>query len=137
MQHTTNYNLNQWEDGDVVRREDFNADNAAIDAALKSVSDASPEIVFGTYTGNGNASQGINLGRTPKIVLVEPAGGQRVLNNTIYGGLAAQGSPAKYSMRNVVYITDDGFRVITDTPTSGYSINTNESGTKFHYLAIF
>ena len=40
MQKTTNYNLNQWEDGDRVTRADFNADNAAIDAALKAVSDA-------------------------------------------------------------------------------------------------
>lgn len=34
MQKTQNYNLNQWEPTDEIRREDFNADNAAIDAAL-------------------------------------------------------------------------------------------------------
>ena len=93
MQHTTNYNLNQWEDGDVVRREDFNADNAAIDAALKSVSDAAanaPEIVIGYYVGNGNASQNINLGRKPKAVLVEAENGLRGANVSSgpYGGLA-------------------------------------------------
>ena len=37
--HTTNYNLNQWEAADKVLRTDFNADNAKIDAALKGLSD--------------------------------------------------------------------------------------------------
>ena len=36
---TTNYQLNQWEPGDAVQRVDFNADNAKVDAALKSLSD--------------------------------------------------------------------------------------------------
>ena len=33
---TPNYALNQWERDDRVLMEDFNADNAKIDAALKS-----------------------------------------------------------------------------------------------------
>lgn len=37
MNHTSNYHLNQWEPTDQVRRVDFNADNAKIDAALKGV----------------------------------------------------------------------------------------------------
>ena len=36
---TTNYQLNQWEPIDQVLRTDFNADNAKLDAALKSLSD--------------------------------------------------------------------------------------------------
>ena len=40
MTKTTNYNLNQWEAEDVIKREDFNADNAAIDAAIKAASTA-------------------------------------------------------------------------------------------------
>ena len=34
MNHTPNYQLNQWEADDRVQRVDFNADNAKIDAAL-------------------------------------------------------------------------------------------------------
>ena len=34
MNYTENYQLNQWDAGDRVLREDFNADNAKIDAAL-------------------------------------------------------------------------------------------------------
>ena len=36
---TTNYQLNQWEPADAVQRVDFNADNAKVDTALKSLSD--------------------------------------------------------------------------------------------------
>ena len=38
--HTTNYDLNQWEATDKVLRTDFNEDNAKIDAALKANADA-------------------------------------------------------------------------------------------------
>ncbi|MGM9607332.1 MAG: hypothetical protein ACI3XJ_07495 [Oscillospiraceae bacterium] len=34
MKKTTNYQLNQWDAADPIRRADFNADNAKIDAAL-------------------------------------------------------------------------------------------------------
>ena len=37
--HTTNYNLNQWEATDKVLRTEFNEDNAKIDAALKENAD--------------------------------------------------------------------------------------------------
>ena len=37
--YTTNYQLNQWEPADAVQRVDFNADNAKVDTALKSLSD--------------------------------------------------------------------------------------------------
>ena len=40
MQHTTNYNLSQWDAEDRVTRAAFNADNAKIDAALKANADA-------------------------------------------------------------------------------------------------
>ena len=36
---TTNYQLNQWEPTDAVQRVEFNADNAKVDTALKSLSD--------------------------------------------------------------------------------------------------
>ena len=36
---TTNYQLYQWEPTDQVLRTDFNADNAKLDTALKSLSD--------------------------------------------------------------------------------------------------
>ena len=63
--HTTNYDLNQWEATDKVLRTEFNEDNAKIDAALKNHDDelAGLEAAIGargncrvevkTYTGTG------------------------------------------------------------------------------------
>ena len=36
MKQTSNYQLNQWEKTDRILMEDFNGDNAKVDAALKA-----------------------------------------------------------------------------------------------------
>ena len=41
MKQTSNYQLNQWDPEDRILREDFNADNSKIDAALAEVKAAS------------------------------------------------------------------------------------------------
>ena len=72
MNHTTNYNLNQWEAEDAVRREDFNADNAAIDAALKAVADAAVgncRLVFTSRVGGGTKDE---------ITITAPGSGQLI-----------------------------------------------------------
>ena len=43
MTKTTNYQLNQWAKSDRIMMDDFNADNAKIDAALKANADAIAE----------------------------------------------------------------------------------------------
>ena len=43
MTKTTNYQLNQWAKSDRVMMDDFNADNAKLDAALKANADAIAE----------------------------------------------------------------------------------------------
>ena len=43
MTKTTNYQLNQWAKSDRVMMDDFNADNATLDAALKANADAIAE----------------------------------------------------------------------------------------------
>ena len=75
MQHTQNYQLSRWEKDDRIMMEDFNADNAKLDAALAAKADAedvtalaetvaaltaglgsggqNARIAWGTYTGNG------------------------------------------------------------------------------------
>ncbi len=68
MNQTTNYKLNQWDAADPIRREDFNSDNAIIDAALggqearvetlEAACAKSGSCVFysATYTGNGETA---------------------------------------------------------------------------------
>lgn len=85
---TANYKLSQWLPGDALSHEDVNADNAKIDAAVKSVSDAASAIASGiastpyckiqagTYTGTGtfNTSKStLSFAFTPKVVIVHEA----------------------------------------------------------------
>ena len=50
--HTTNYQLCQWEATDKVLRTDFNQDNQKIDAALAGKGNCS--VASGSYTGTGS-----------------------------------------------------------------------------------
>ena len=86
MKQTENYGLNQWELTDRIRMEDFNRDNAKIDAALAEEK-AAREILTATvakcgdctiecktYTGNGktgssNAIQ-FTFDKTPQIIFI-------------------------------------------------------------------
>ena len=74
MQHTTNYNLNQWEANDRVTRADFNADNAKIDAALAAAASGGAKIAAGTYTGTGTYGVGnpnsLTFDFEPKLVII-------------------------------------------------------------------
>jgi len=97
MTHTTNYNLSQWDAGDRILRDDFNADNARIDAALAASANtiASLDAAKGncsvevfTYTGTGTYGEAnptiIHFRAVPKLyfivgpmILVSPGGAER------------------------------------------------------------
>ena len=51
MKQTENYQLNQWEKDDRIQMEDFNSDNAKIDAALAAAGNC--HIITGSYVGTG------------------------------------------------------------------------------------
>ena len=74
MKKTANYGLNQWEKTDRIQMEDFNADNAKIEAAIlaaitaaTAANDAATaaqntaHVATGSYTGNGEANRVIPL----------------------------------------------------------------------------
>ena len=92
MNHTTNYDLNQWEADDRVTREDFNADNAAIDAAISGCA----KFAFGSYTGTGTYGEDhpnrLSCDFTPKAMMLTGVGGPNmqqtkviVIKPNIYG----------------------------------------------------
>ena len=134
MTQTTNFQLNQWSENDYVRRTDFNADNAKIEAALTAL----PQLVFGTYTGDGAASRTIELGFTPKALIVTDSRGGffRFSSNLgrIFGGIVFPGKPAQVEDRMIMAICDNGFQVYKDTITPYAS--TNYSGEEYRYIAI-
>ena len=131
MNHTPNYQLSQWAKSDRVLMDDFNADNAKIDAAIA----AKVAIVTGTYKGDGQEFRFIDLGFTPKALFVTTASGVTASPSSIihYGGMALPDHPVTYDHDPVVAIVENGFQV---TYRSGNHILSNENNTEFFYLAL-
>ena len=161
--HTAHYQLNQWEPTDQVLRTDFNADNAKVDAALadlaehvegkaevsalaakadvaaleevKSLALGRAEIRLGTYVGNGEASQLIQLGFKPKAVLVLGSNGNisDAMDGRHYGGLALENQPVASYDHMILSIHDQGFTVYY---SSNYRIYSNSENETYVYLAV-
>ena len=150
---TTNYQLNQWAKSDQVQMEDFNADNAKIDAALAQKADASAlaalttlvgvpvRLAAGSYAGDGAASRVIPLPFTPKAVFVILVNGYTyAFSNGFgpsapYGGLAVTGHPAGASAEYpAVEIVSGGFQVSYRTENAAN--RTNSANEKYNYIAL-
>ena len=145
---TPNYALNQWERDDRVLMEDFNADNAKIDAALAAqagVLAAHSEMLsklsncrvhLTSYTGNGICdlahSPRVPLPAVPKILLV--------LNN--YNMLLHVPETGNYStilsQSNGCFmgVSWDGTTAVLEQYTSNRSSLMNGSG-KYYVLAFY
>ena len=133
MEYTKNYHLNQWEPTDRVLREDFNEDNRKIEAALGGKAG----VTFGTYTGNGAASQDIVLAAVPKAVMVWPRDtSSQPTDRRGCVGLASQNVNATYRSLDTVQLTASGFRVFYYDDGYG-TLMTNSSSTEYMYLAVF
>ena len=83
MNHTTNYQLSQWESTDRILMSDFNSDNAKLDEALKSHDDAlntkgNCQIWTTSYVGSGgvgeNSRNSLTFPKPPLLVII--TGGQ-------------------------------------------------------------
>ena len=72
---TENYQLSQWEKPDKVQMEDFNADNAKIDAALAALATKVPASHLSaystSYSGNGATSRTHTLPGKPVMVMIQ------------------------------------------------------------------
>ena len=95
MTKTTNYQLNQWAKSDRIMMDDFNSDNAKIDAALKANADAIAAVgyVTGTYTGTGSYPRTISLGFQPKAVVLTTYTGYTNNSGSPFGGVFGVGMP--------------------------------------------
>ena len=108
-----------------------------------------PKIKAGYYTGDGQANKTINVGFTPKAVLVVNHYGQMYIlqggaYNSHYGGLAVTGSASysstQYSNQRPVTleITTNGFIVHYTTVSGSANANsyTNVANSVYHYIAF-
>lgn len=78
-QQTGNYQLNQWGKSDRIMMEEFNSDNAKIDAALKQTADAvalcgNCQLATTSYVGTGSAgaanARTLTFEKAPLAVLI-------------------------------------------------------------------
>lgn len=160
--YTENYGFCQWEATDQVLREEFNKDNAKVDEVLKETADValaaqalaqaaySPEnspFVVGSYTGDGTAKRKIELGFTPKAVLVVHYDGSMTYSRSstaCYGALALQGKTANFRNNDLVnwidgdtimMIVPNGFQVAF-FQSGGFECYVNAQNHVLYYIAI-
>lgn len=130
---TENFGLHLWEPGDNFLREEFNENFEAIDRVVAAKCAAAA----GTYTGDGAASQFIELGFRPVAVLVESQNGTRPQsgNYVLHDGLALPGFPmcGGSTASPTIEVVSGGFRVYA---YSGYTGNNNAEGKVYYYIAF-
>ena len=148
--YTAHYQLHQWELEDSFLRTDFNEDFAKIDGALGGKAEQSAEdtlaeqvagkseLVTGSYTGDGEASRTIELGFSPKAVLLASGSGPINYTSSRYGGLALEGAEVNTDWEStsgepVLRVVTGGFQVFYDYDEEVFS---NSDRDRYHYLAL-
>ena len=88
MNHTTNYNLPQWEATDAVKREDMNGAMSGIDAALAGLGNC--QIEYQQYVGTGTYGKDhptrITFSKMPTVYIIFSSSSITVGSPAIYYG---------------------------------------------------
>ena len=140
--YTEHYELPIWDAGDSFLRTEFNEAHQKIDAALAEKADSADVeavrtlaqgralLTFGSYNGDGQASQTVLLGFQPKLVLVVSGGGLNA--QRIHECGAQMAYPGRSS--HMLSVTSDGFTVSGEG-----SLGLNSSQSSYNpcfYLAV-
>ena len=155
--HTTNYDLNQWEGTDKVLRTEFNADNAKIDAALKNHDDEIAELEAAdgaleaaialkgncqiehfTYVGNGAYGNGnpraITFPRLPLLFFIRSEDGIG-MGSRLHTGLTAAFSGSTGGSVSTLPLTWSGNTAyLTSWSTV---LDFNRTGETYHVFAFY
>ena len=148
MTKTTNYQLNQWAKSDRIMMDDFNADNAKIDAALKANADAiaaasaaqsNCNVVCGSYTGTGGCGAAnkntLTFAEKPMLVIVF----SKSLDDKMHGLILARGAGQTYvdisSNSKTVAVSWTELSV-SWYATGGAEVQGNRSGREYTYIAF-
>lgn len=133
--YTEHLNLCQWAAEDAVLREDFNADNQKLEAAIAEKA----TILLGSYTGDGTKNREIVLGFRPKYVHVWNNNNQNSDTHIAYSGIATEYGHTSVNNHPAVQLTDQGFMVDCGNYSdsyAGYYIYTNIAENGYTYLVI-
>ena len=137
MEQTSLYNLNQWVKEDRIMREDFNADNAKIEAALSGI----PKIATGTYTGKGtygsSNKNSLTFDFQPAMVVIMRNGTNSIAAGTIllYGQTQSAGTSAQYNAFSLELTVAWSGNTVTWYSGQNADRQLNASGT-YRYLAL-
>lgn len=144
--YTEHFHLCQWAADDPVLREDFNTDNAKIEAAIHATNSKINEVatsrcrmVVGSYIGDGAATRTIDLGVWPKFIWVWQSGSTFPFANAYdtTAAIAIPGQPAILQGNLAMEILDNGFLVVY-SPNLGnnYDIFLNSPDVHYSFLAL-
>ena len=144
MTQTPNFQLNQWSGDDYVRRTDFNADNAKIDAALAAAGNC--RIVTGSYTGTGTYGyankNSLTLPFSPVLLLISggsngfaviPMGGE---SGAAYFGTTKATWKVTRDGNTVSWYMNGGNHSNGSTLSASADGQMNTSGTTYYYAAL-
>lgn len=125
---------------EVIDKESFNM----IPGVSKEEFENSSFIVAGEYTGDGEDSQYIDIGKKPKAVIIMQGGCvtyyQEGNDIAMQGGMVIDGMPLIYNGQNLVMatITNTGFTVNHYSRSVTFNdISLNADGSKYKYIALF
>ena len=144
MNQTPNYQLNQWDKSDRIMMEDFNADNAKIEAALSetmALAQKAPFAVGKLESYDGSKAITVDLGRQPQMVII---GNKNGFTNIITGqssfaypghAVAMPGMPGLKS--NYSYGTTG--ETVLEVTATGFKLYAGLSSSMkpYYYLALF
>ena len=147
--HTPNYQLSQWERDDRILMEDFNTDNAKIDAALASQAETLTDhaavlaklsncrVHFTSYVGNGicdlEHSPRIPLPGVPNLLIV--SGHSRWMLYQPESGSIAH--VINGSLTGYFGVGWDGSTAILQQAPSNESKHMNSNNVKYYAIAIY
>ena len=155
---TANYGLSQWEATDRILMEDFNDDNAAIDAALAAhdgdiaaleaavAGKGNCQFSYGTYTGSGTYGTGhptkLTFPFEPKLVIIQ----NMAAAATDTSGSSQYGRYIMFLVRPLTsyYFNSGSFsasitwsgKTVSWASTDGAAYQLNVSGNTYLYVAL-
>lgn len=133
--YTENYGLCQWEATDQVLREEFNQDNAKIDAALEAKGNC--RIVSGTYVGSGQGDMNhpihLDFGNPPLFLVITDNYTWMIL---VRGSTYAYAYKDTSTSRNKVVWTDGGVEWSCSNSFQNAENMLDEEGTTYYYVAL-
>ena len=164
MEQTGNYSLNQWEGQDRILREDFNADNAKVEAALAQEASArtalqssinaamsaletkltnnSLKVKTGTVAGTGGYGvRTVDLGVRPKLLILwnnntatSTYVSGAIVTDFVCMDFRSSGSVYLEAAGNPCGLTDSGFTIAAP---GNPNLALNAAGTSLYYWCLY